>query len=128
MEPFSPKRHAFITFLSLFTSAGTLICCALPALFVSLGMGAVFAGVVANIPALIYLSEHKIAVFGIAAIMLVIAGGAIYHARNLPCPIDPVQAKTCARARVWSKRIYYVSVALFTLGAFFAFLAPKIFG
>jgi len=35
-------------FLSLFTSTGTLVCCALPALLVSLGAGAVMAHGVAS--------------------------------------------------------------------------------
>ena len=37
-------------FLSLFTSTGTLICCALPALLVSIGAGAVMAGLIEAVP------------------------------------------------------------------------------
>ena len=33
-------RQSFLSILSLFTSFGTLVCCALPALLVTLGMGA----------------------------------------------------------------------------------------
>ena len=36
--------------LSLFTSTGTLICCALPALLVSIGAGAVMAGLIEAVP------------------------------------------------------------------------------
>jgi hypothetical protein len=56
--------------ISLFTSAATLVCCALPALMVSLGMGAVLAGLVSDFPQLVWLSKHKIEVFGLAAVLL----------------------------------------------------------
>lgn len=112
--------------LSLFLSAGTLICCALPALFVSLGMGAVLAGLVSNFPQLIWLSEYKAAVFSVAGIMLTIAGLMQWRARNLPCPIDPVQAKACTKLRRISWGIYGFSVFVYLTGAFFAFIAPRL--
>jgi len=45
--------------LSLFASGGTLLCCGLPTLFVSLGLGAVVASTVSAFPFLITLSRHK---------------------------------------------------------------------
>ena len=39
-------RQTILPSLSLFTSVGTLLCCALPALLVTLGMGAALAGFV----------------------------------------------------------------------------------
>lgn len=33
-------RQSAVSWLTLFTSAGTLVCCALPILFVMLGLGA----------------------------------------------------------------------------------------
>ena len=42
-----------VNFLSLFASSSTLICCALPAMFVALGAGASFAALVTNFPFLI---------------------------------------------------------------------------
>ena len=119
-------RTKFLTFLSLFTSAGTLVCCALPALFVTLGMGATFAGLLGRVPQLIWISEHKVGVFISAAMMLTLAGVAQWNARNLPCPIDPGQAMACASARKWSNRIYFVSVSVFLVGAGFSFL-PELF-
>ena len=121
------KRHSFLTFLSLFTSAGTLVCCALPVLFVSLGLGAVFAGVVVQLPGLIWLSEHKAGVFGTAGFMLSVAGVTLHQARNLPCPIDPDQARACRTARRWSLCTYGFSVLIFGVGAFFSFVAPRVF-
>lgn len=119
-------KHTLAPTLSLFTSAGTLICCALPALFVSLGMGAALAGLVGTFPALVWLSKYKLWVFGIAAIMLAIAGIMMWKARNLPCPADPKQAKACTRLRTISWWIYGFSVTAFSIGFFFAFIAPYV--
>ncbi len=112
--------------LSLFTSASTLICCALPALLVTIGMGATLAGLASDFPQLIWISMHKAEVFGFATIMLTIAGFIQWRGRNAPCPADPAKAKICTRLRKISLVIYILSVAMFLTGAFFAFVAPYI--
>jgi hypothetical protein len=60
--------------LSLFTSGGTLICCALPALLVAVGAGAALSSLVSVFPQLVWLSEHKVWVFGVAGAALAVAG------------------------------------------------------
>ena len=55
MKPISSK-NLIVPSLSLFTSLGTLLCCALPSLFVAIGAGAVLAGLISNMPFLIVLS------------------------------------------------------------------------
>ena len=118
------KQNAAVSFLSLFTSGGTLICCALPALMVSLGAGATLAGLVTNFPQLIWLTEHKTALFISAGVMLIAAGVMQYRAKSLPCPADPTLAATCARTRKISLGIYWFSVAIFATGFFFAYVLP----
>lgn len=110
--------------LSLFTSASTLLCCALPALLVSLGAGAALAGLVSNVPQLIWISEHKPLVFGLAGAMLAIAGAMQWRARRAACPADPALAAACTRARHTSLRVYWLSVLIFATGVWFAFVAP----
>ena len=112
--------------LSLFTSGGTLVCCALPALLVTLGAVAALAGLVSAVPQLIWLSENKIAVFSVAALMLGVSGWLQWHARSLPCPTDPALAASCMRTRKTALRVYFFSVALFLVGGFFAFVAPSL--
>lgn len=119
-------RETLAPILSLFLSTGTLVCCALPALFITLGMGAALAGLVSSFPQLVWLSEHKALVFGLAAVMLILAGVMQWQARNLPCPIDPAQAKACKRMRRVGIYIYLFSVFVFLTGAFFAFVAPYV--
>ncbi|HBF89531.1 MAG TPA: hypothetical protein DDX09_00035 [Hyphomonas atlantica] len=110
-------------FLSLFTSTGTLICCALPALLVSIGAGAVMAGLIEAVPQITWLGKKKGLVFSIAAGMIAMAGAWQWHARSLPCPVDPAQARACTRARRISWIVWWISVGAFVIGAFFAFFA-----
>jgi len=113
-------------FLTLFTSTGTLICCALPALLMSIGAGAVMAGLIEAVPQITWIGKHKTAVFAVAGILLVISGAWQWHARSLPCPVDKAQAAACARARQVSWIVWGLSVALYATGFFFAFLAASI--
>lgn len=111
-------------YASLLTSTGTLVCCALPALLVAVGAGAVLASAVTTFPALVWLSEYKALVFGVAGLMLVAAGTLQWRARSLPCPADPAQAAACTRIRRLSAGVYLFSVVVFLIGAFFAFGLP----
>jgi hypothetical protein len=115
------EQTRFASWLSLLASSGTLICCALPALLVALGAGAVLSSLVATVPQLVWLSEHKLAVFGVAALILAVAGAAQWHARGQPCPADATQAHACLRARRASLWIYAGSVAIYVTGGVFAF-------
>ena len=114
--------------LSIFTSSGTLVCCALPALLVALGAGAALSGLVSTVPQIVWLSANKAAVFGVAAVVLMVAGALQWRARFSPCPADPILASACARARRTSGWIYGASVAMFVVGAFFAFVLPALLG
>lgn len=121
------NKQVILPTVSLFTSIGTLVCCALPALLVTLGAGAALAGLVSNAPWLIALSKYKIYTFGIAGILILAAGIMMWRARNAPCPIDPEQAKACSRLRKISKWVYIFSVVIYFVGFFFAFIAVHIF-
>ena len=113
-----------LSYLSLFTSGGTLICCALPALLVGLGAGAVMVSLVSSVPQIVWFSEHKLGVFIFAGIMLSISGFLQWKARSLPCPSDKALAELCHKTRVNSLRVYYFSVTVFLIGGFMAFAAP----
>lgn len=116
------QKNIWISFFSLFTSMSTLICCALPALFVSIGLGATMVGLVTTFPSLIWLSEHKLPVFAGSFVMLAFSSYMQYRARFLPCPIDPNEARACTSARMWSKRITIFSIVVWVIGASFALL------
>jgi hypothetical protein len=110
--------------LSLFASSSTLICCALPALLVALGAGAALSGLVGVFPQIVWLSEHKVGLFTFAGLMLAASGGLQWFNRNAPCPIDPALRDACLRTRKVSLRVYWVSVGIYLVGGFFAFVLP----
>lgn len=115
------RRSAGASVLALVAASGTLVCCVLLAVMVSLGAGAALAGLVSAVPQLVWLSAHKGLVFGTAAAALVLAGAMLLAARNAPCPADPQLARTCARLRTLSWATYGVAVVATALGAVFAF-------
>lgn len=117
-------KSKLVNIFSLFTSASTLICCALPALLVTIGAGAALSSLVSTVPQLVWVSENKAPIFGFAGAMLALAGLLQWHARNAPCPTDPALAATCLQTRRNALRIYWASVAIFVIGAWFAFIAP----
>ncbi len=113
-----------LTWFSIFTSASTLLCCALPALLVALGAGAALATVVGVVPQIVWVSENKTLVFVGAGVMLAAAGYLQYRARFLPCPLDPALAAACSRQRRVSNVIYFASLAIYVIGVGFALLWP----
>lgn len=125
-EPISWRDAAAPT-LALFGSTATLVCCALPALFVALGMGAVVAGLVSAVPQITWLSEHKPFVFGGSGLLILASAFLQWRARNAPCPADPVAARACARLRTVSMWILGIAAIAWSVGAFFAFFAAKLF-
>ncbi len=118
------RAGAWSALAALAASGGTLVCCALPALLVALGAGAALSSLVAAVPQIVWLSEHKAVVFGAAAAMLALAGALQWRARSAPCPVDPALRSACLRTRALSRRVWVASVALFAVGGWFAFVQP----
>ena len=109
---------------TLFASSGTLVCCALPALLVAFGAGAALSSLVSAVPQLVWLSEHKEALFAVAGVMLATSGGIQWSNRHAPCPVDPQARSACLRTRKVSLWVYWGSVAIYCIGVWFAFVQP----
>ena len=124
----SPSHNLASAWLSLAASSGTLVCCALPALLVVLGAGAVLAGLVRTVPGITLFSEYKAVMFAVAALMLTLSGVLQWRSRNEPCPIgsSPQQALDCKRVGRFSRRVWVGSVMVFLIGALFAFVLPAL--
>lgn len=120
-------RQTILPSLSLFTSIGTLLCCALPALLVTLGMSAALTGLVSTAPWITVISDYKNVVFIVAGIFLIVAAWMQWRGRHAPCPADPLQAKACTRLRMISWIILAFSILIYIVGFFFAFVAIHIF-
>ncbi len=121
MRPIS-LRNLIFPFISLFTSLGTLLCCALPALFVALGSGAILVGLLSNLPFLFIISRYKDILFLISGLLIGFSGFLIWKSKNAPCPSDPIKAKVCSRLRKTSIYIYLSSLLVYLVGFFFAYL------
>jgi uncharacterized iron-regulated membrane protein len=117
-------RNTGLAIGALLASSATLVCCVLPVVLVAIGAGAALASLVTAVPQLIWLSEHKPLVFGLASALLAISGAALWLGRRAQCPMDPILARSCRRLRRTSAIIYATAVLSFGVGATFAFLLP----
>jgi hypothetical protein len=125
MEADQTTNNKTANYFSLFASSSTLICCALPALFVALGAGATFASLVSSFPFLIVLSQYKLSITLFALIMLIIAGYANYKTYHMPCPADPKLGRLCMQTRKRSRVLYYYSAGIFLFASMFTYVVPK---
>ena len=117
-------RHT-LYYLNLLSASGTLVCCVLPVTLVALGAGSVVAMLATHIPALIWLSANKLWVFGVAAIMLLIAGIVLYRNRNQQfCPTDARERAQCMALNRWNKVLYFGALTIYLVGASVAFVIP----
>ena len=108
--------------VTLLASSGTLICCAIPALLVSIGAGAALASFVTVFPQIVWISEYKEIVFAISALLMIIGGVLQWRNRNAPCPVDPKLRDACLKTRKTSLRIYLASLLILIIGSWFAFI------
>lgn len=115
------RAEAGATWLTLFASTGTLICCALPILLVTLGLGAAVASLTASFPILITLSQHKAWIFAGSGALLVLDGWLMYRPGRA-CPTDPKLAALCERLQKWNRRVYWSALAVWGVGFFAAYL------
>lgn len=124
MQKLLKLKDDFVSIASLFTSVSTLLCCALPSLLVAFGMGAIVAGLVSDFPALIWLSKYKEWTFLSAGILISFNFWLFYGRKdNQVCEIDEYGNETpCDTAARWSKVILWISLSLYLLGLFSAYL------
>jgi len=107
------------SYLSLFTSFGTLLCCGLPSLLILFGLGATVASFLSAVPWLVTLSHHKNWVFLISGML--ITGNFIYlKSRTAACPTD--EADACAAATRTSRIVLWISAAIYCIGVFSAYV------
>lgn len=105
---------------TLFLAAGTLVCCALPLLLVTLGFGSAVAALTSAAPWLVALSAHKGWIFLGSGLAIAFALGLLYRPGRA-CPTDPALARACARADRWNRVLIWSAVTIWAVGAFAAF-------
>jgi len=126
----APRNGGFLGYISLFTSLSTLLCCALPSLFVLIGLGATVASAVSSVPLLITFSRHKNWTFAIAGLLILANFVYVYRiaprlrAESKACPID--QPSACGSASRMSRWTLWLSAAIYLVGFFSAYLLGPI--
>jgi len=118
------SRSALLSFFSLFTSLGTLFCCALPSLLVLVGLGATVASTLSALPWLVTLSHHKKWTFTISGVLIALSFVNMYWiaprlASGEACSADDPNA--CVRASRASKVLLWISAAIYAVGFFVAY-------
>jgi mercuric ion transport protein len=123
-------RSGALSYLSLCTSLGTLLCCALPSLLVLFGLGATVASVLSEAPWLVTLSHHKAWVFIVAGALIcsnfvyVYAVAPKLQMRGGAC--DPTDPTACQTATRFSRVVLWCSAVLYVLGCFTAYILGPI--
>jgi len=117
------KRSALLSYFSLFTSVGTLLCCALPSLLVLFGLGASVASMLSFMPWLVTLSQHKQWTFLISGALIALSFVNMYciapHFRAEQCSLDDPTA--CEGASRVSKLLLWASAVIYAVGFFVAY-------
>lgn len=111
------------SWLLLFTTSGTLLCCAIPIILVSLGLGTVVATMVSSAPWLITLSQYKGWMFLLSGLLIALSIWAVYRP-NRSCPTDPTLAAACEQANTWNRRFIIISATMWLIGFLAAYALP----
>ena len=109
-----------MSFLSLFGSSATLLCCALPATLSIVAGGAAVGSLISVFPWLIPLSRYHNWLFLIAGILLFVNGVFVLSPKGkVACSITG--GKGCEVAGSFSKWMFGFSIVLYGIGVFFAY-------
>ena len=118
---FKVMKEKQLSLLTLFTSTGTLICCALPALLVTFGFGGALASFLSSVPWLVWLSRHKILVFAISAIFLFFTSFLIYFRTKAQTTCNAT-SNACQVADKFKRATLWLSLVIYFVGFFMSFL------
>ena len=116
-----PMQQRALSWITLLASTGTLLCCALPILLVSLGFGAVVATLTSSLPGLVILAAYKAWMFSGTALLLGVTAWVLW-VRPQQCPNDPELAARCAQAHAWNSRVLWMAAVVWGVGCTSAYL------
>jgi mercuric ion transport protein len=122
------RRSALLSYFSLFTSLGTLLCCALPALLVLFGLGASVASMLSFMPWLVTLSRHKQWTFATSGALIALSFVHLYYIapRISPERCNGDDPSACAEASKLSRILLWVSAFIYAVGIFAAYVLGPI--
>ena len=134
-KPRPPAReNRLLSYVALFSSLGTLLCCALPSLLVLLGLGATLASFLSAVPWLVTLARRREIVFIVSGVLIGSDFVYVYwlsprlKAQGQACSIED-STTACDTATRVSRIALWVAAVIYAVGFFTAYLlAPIFFG
>lgn len=121
-----PHEPKLLNFVTLFASVGTLLCCALPALLVLVGLGGAVASLLSSAPWLVALSRNKVWVFLGAGVLLATNFWYVYRVsprlmvRGGSCAA--ANRETCDAAHRTSRIMLWLAASIYPVAFVVAFL------
>ena len=143
-RPASAVPVKMTSILSLFASSSTLICCALPILLTTLGLGSALFSLVEGLPFLSTLTANKNHLFVLVLVLLGLNYWWVFHPnrrlrlfgfgqKNAPAsgcevsPDDPKRLSPCDAGNHFARRMFKISLVIYCIGLFFAYLLLPIY-
>lgn len=127
MTTLTQKKTALLSYFSLFTSLGTLLCCALPSLLVLFGLGAAVASMLSFLPWLVTLSRHKQWTFAVSGLLIALGFANMYfiapHLKAKTCGLGDAACDDASRG---ARIVLWVSGAIYGVGFFVAYVLGPI--
>lgn len=113
-------RQSTANFLALFTSTGTLLCCALPSVLAAVAGGSAVVSLVSAVPWLVPLSQNKEWIFLGAGLMIALSAVLTFRPKGkVACTI--AGGEGCRVASRFQKAMFWLSAGIYGLGVFFAY-------
>ncbi len=118
-------KRGVVNFLALFTSSGTLLCCALPATITAIAGGAALVSFTSNFPWLMEIAAKKGWIFLVSGLMITLSGTLIFRPKGrVACSLAGKDG--CAVAGRVTRIVFWFSLGMYTVGAFFAYASVPI--
>ena len=113
-------KQSLASFLALFTSTGTLLCCAFPAAIAAVAGGAAVTSLVSTIPWLIPLSANKGWIFIGSGLMILFSASLVIRPKgSIACSITGGEG--CENAGRFTRMMLVISVIIYLVGVLFAY-------
>lgn len=125
------RKNSLLSYVSLFTSLGTLLCCALPSLLVLFGLGATVAFFLSAFPWLVTLARHKFWFFAVSGTLIASDFAYVYRlsprlkAQGDVCSIENGPTACDAATRI-SRAALWAAAGIYAVGFFTAYLLGPI--
>lgn len=104
----------------LISNGGVMLCCVIPALLVSLGLGSTLATFLSDYPIFVKVTKYKDFLFLFAFVTLIINAIIIKKNKNKMCDINNLE-KECSEVKTVSEKLYYFSLFIFIISLYLSY-------